>query len=220
MISFHDALLRLLFAAVMGAFIGAERDYHHRPAGIRTSMFVCMATALFTILSYQLALMWGDTGTTRIASNIVQGIGFLGAGAILKDNLGTVGMTTAATIFVEAAIGMACGGGLFAIAGLATGIVLFVLIVIAVVSQRLNLKSSMILFRFTTSQADNVASEVQRLLTELRVPIRQFRTSMMGSNSVVEFQAEVNHSQELKIVSQLNRDGVVTELIPFEGPRA
>lgn len=220
MISFHGIVLRLLFAAAMGVFIGAERDYHHRPAGIRTSMFVCMATALFTILSYHLAQMWGDTGSTRIASNIVQGIGFLGAGAILKDNLGTVGMTTAATIFVEAAIGMACGGGLFAVAGLATGIVLFALIVIAVVTQKLNLKSSVILFRFTTSQADNVASEVQRLLSELRVPIRQFRTSMSGSNSVVEFQAEVNHSQELKIVSQLNRNGVVTELIPFEGPRA
>ncbi len=220
MISFHDAVIRLLFAAAMGAIIGAERDYRRRPAGIRTSLFVCLATALFTIMSQQLAHMWGDTGPTRIASNIVQGIGFLGAGAILKDNLGKVGMTTAATIFVEAAIGMATGGGFFSLAGVATGIVLFALIVIGWGAALLNLKSNTVLFRFTTSHADNVAAEVRKLLAELHVPILQFRTSMLGGQSVVEFEAETTHKQEVQIVSQLNREGVATEVIPFEGPHA
>jgi putative Mg2+ transporter-C (MgtC) family protein len=220
MISFHDTLLRLLFAAAMGALIGIERDIRRRPAGIRTSMFVCLATALFTILSHQLAQMWGDTGPTRIASNIVQGVGFLGAGAIIKDSAGMVGMTTAATIFVEAAIGMAAGGGAYAVAGSATGIVLFALIVLGWAVQRFNLKSNTILFRFTTSKAENVTTEVQHLLRELGIPIRQFRTSMLGPNSIVEFEAEVNHSQELKIVGQLNRSGVVTELIPSDASRS
>src|SRR5580704_12467172 len=125
LLSFHQILIRLLFAGALGACIGLERDVHRRPAGIRTSMFVCMATALFTILSGELGHMWGDTGSTRIASNIVQGIGFLGAGAILKDSGGLVGMTTAATVFAEAAIGMAAGGGLYAVAASATAIVLF-----------------------------------------------------------------------------------------------
>ena len=113
MLSYHEILIRLLFAAFLGAAIGVERDVHRRPAGIRTSMLVCMATALFTILSGEIAHRMGDTSGTRIASNIVQGIGFLGAGAILKDAMGLVGMTTAATIFAEAAIGMAVGGGLY-----------------------------------------------------------------------------------------------------------
>ena len=217
MISFHDVLLRLLFAAAMGALIGLERDLRRRPAGIRTSMFVCMATALFTIMSQQLAHLWGDTGPTRIASNIVQGIGFLGAGAILKDSAGLVGMTTAATIFVEAAIGMAAGGGFYAIAGSATGIVLFALVVIAWLTQKLNLKSNVILFRFTTSQADNVANEVQRLLSGMSVSMRQFRVSTAGTSSVVEFEAEVSHRQEQQIVSQLNRQGVIMELLPTDG---
>jgi len=217
MISFHDILLRLLFAAVMGALIGVERDLRRRPAGIRTSLFICMAAALFTILSQQLAHMWGDTGPTRIASNIVQGIGFLGAGAIIKDNLGMVGMTTAATIFVEAAIGMAAGGGLYAVAGSATGIVLFALVVLGWATQRFGLKYRVALFRFTTSQTENVAGEVQRLLASMNIPTRQFRTSMSGTNSVVEFEAEVSHNQELQIVHQLNRQGVVTELVPGSG---
>jgi putative Mg2+ transporter-C (MgtC) family protein len=217
MISYHEILLRLLFAAAMGALIGVERDLRRRPAGVRTSMFVCLATALFTILSEQLSHLWGDTGPTRIASNIVQGVGFLGAGAIIKDSLGMVGMTTAATIFVEAAIGMAAGGGFFAVAGSATGIVLFALVVLSWVTTRFSLKSRVILFRFTTSYADNVAVEIQRLLANMQVPMRQFRSSMSGANSIVEFEAEVSRSQELQIVTQLNRQGVVTELVPADG---
>jgi putative Mg2+ transporter-C (MgtC) family protein len=217
MISFHDTLLRLLFAAAMGALIGIERDYRRRPAGIRTSMFVCLATALFTILSQQLAHLWGDTSATRIASNIVQGIGFLGAGAILKDNASLVGMTTAATIFVEAAIGMAAGGGFYSVAAAATGVVLFALVVVGWATQKFNLKCRVILFRFTTSHTENVAAEIQRLFSGMHVSARQFRVSMAGANSIVEFEAEVSHSQELQIVSQLNRQGVVTELVPTTG---
>ena len=156
MLSYHEILIRLLFAAFLGAAIGVERDVHRRPAGIRTSMLVCMATALFTILSGEIAHRLGDTSGTRIASNIVQGIGFLGAGAILKDAMGLVGMTTAATIFAEAAIGMAVGGGLYAVAGTATAIVLFGLFVIAWCADRFSLKSRILVFRFTTSHAESV----------------------------------------------------------------
>lgn len=217
MLPFHSILYRLLFATAMGAIIGIERDLRRRPAGIRTSMFVCLATALFTVLSQQLSYSWGDSASTRIASNIVQGVGFLGAGAIMKDASGTVGMTTAATIFVEAAIGMAAGGGHYSVAGAATGIVLFSLTVLTWAIQIMGLKSRVVLFRFTTTHANNVAGEVQSLLKDLNVAMRQFRTSMAGANSVVEFEAEVTHGQETKIVQQLNREGVVTELLPSNG---
>src|SRR6202158_3310552 len=128
MLSLHEIVLRLSFAALLGAAIGVGRYLQRRPAGIRTSAFVCMGSALFTILSFELAKMFGDTSATRIASNLVQGIGFLGAGAILREAGGLVGLTTAATIFVEAAIGMAVGGGLYAVGGYATGVVLFGLV--------------------------------------------------------------------------------------------
>src|SRR5215472_13344346 len=128
MLPFKEIIVRLTVAALLGAVIGVERDLRRRPAGIRTSMFVCLATALFTILSGEIARVFGDTGSTRLASNIVQGIGFLGAGAILRDMGGVTGMTTAATVFVEAAIGMAAGGGLYAIAAYSTALVLFALV--------------------------------------------------------------------------------------------
>lgn len=217
MLSLREIFLRLTVAAALGAIIGIERDMRRRPAGIRTSCFVCLATALFTILSGEIARVLGDTGSTRIASNIVQGIGFLGAGAILKEAGGRVGMTTAATIFVEAAIGMAAGGGLYAIATYSTALVLFGLVCVGWAARRFDLKCRPVLFRFTTSHTQNVATEVQRLMAELKVPMQQFRVSMAGENSIVEFEAEVSHGQQEKIVSQLNRQGVVTEVVPAEG---
>lgn len=217
MVSLHEMLLRLTVAAALGAIIGIERDLRRRPAGIRTSLFVCLATALFTILSGEIAHRFGDTGSTRIASNIVQGIGFLGAGAILRGSGGAIGMTTAATIFVEAAIGMAAGAGLYAVAAYSTGLVLFGLIVIGWIAQRFNLKRRLMVFRVTTSHADSVATEVQRMLAGMKIAIQHLRVSMTGTNSIVEFESEVSHSQQETIVTSLHRQGVTTEVIPCEG---
>ncbi|HVH71507.1 MAG TPA: MgtC/SapB family protein, partial [Candidatus Dormibacteraeota bacterium] len=188
-------------------------------AGMRTSCFVCLATALFTILSGEVARLLGDTSGTRIASNIVQGIGFLGAGAILKEAGGRVGMTTAATIFVEAAIGMAVGGGLFKVATYTTALVLFGLVCLGWLAERFNLKMRSMVFRIMTSQAESMATEVQQLMAHMKVPIEHFRVSMAGGNSIVEFESMVSHSQQEKIVAQLNRQGVITEVMPVEGSR-
>jgi len=201
----------------LGAIIGFERVLRRRPAGIRTSLFVCLATALFTILSGEIAHRLGDSSGTRIASNIVQGIGFLGAGAILRGPGGVLGMTTAATIFVEAAIGMAAGGGLYAVAGYSTGLVLFGLTVIGWAEQYFNLKCRLMVFRITTSQADSLATEIQRMMAGMKIPLQHLRTSMAGATSIVEFEADVTHKQEEAILAQLNRQGVITEVVPIEG---
>lgn len=216
-LSFHEILLRLLVAAGLGLCIGIERDLHRKPAGMRTSMFVCMATALFTVMSGELAKMWGDTGPTRIASNIVQGIGFLGAGAIIKDNAGFIGLTTAATIFAEAAIGMAAGGGFFGVAAAATGVVIFSLFCLAFLAEWLNLRPRYLNFRFTTNHAESVAQEVQGMLATMKIGAQHFRVSMAGNMSIVEFVADMNHKQEQAIVAQLNREGVTTEVVPAVG---
>jgi putative Mg2+ transporter-C (MgtC) family protein len=217
MLALHDIVLRLSCAALFGAAIGIERDLHRRPAGIRTSAFVCMGSALFTILSYELAKSWGDSSGTRIASNLVQGIGFLGAGAILREAGGLVGLTTAATIFVEAAIGMAVGGGLYAVGAYATGLVLFGLVVVGVVARLADIKPRMVGFRITASHAENIAGEVQQLVERFKVKPKQFRVSMNGPTSIVEFNGDVRRREQEEIVKKLNREGVVVEVVPFEG---
>jgi putative Mg2+ transporter-C (MgtC) family protein len=120
-----DLLLRLLLAAALGAAIGVERELRRKPAGLRTNMLIALGAALFTTLSLRMA---SDGGTPdRIAAQVVSGIGFLGAGAILRSGRNVHGMTTAATIWVNAAIGMAAGAGEFGIAALATVVTLVVL---------------------------------------------------------------------------------------------
>jgi putative Mg2+ transporter-C (MgtC) family protein len=120
--------LRLLLAAGLGAAIGLEREYRKKPAGLRTNILIALGSALFTIISIQLAEIGGTPD--RIAAGIVTGMGFLGGGAILRSGVSVRGMTTAATIWVNAAIGMAAGSGQYALATIATGIALVVLAVL------------------------------------------------------------------------------------------
>jgi uncharacterized membrane protein YhiD involved in acid resistance len=126
-------------------------------------------------------------------------------------------MTTAATIFVEAAIGMAAGGGLYAVAAYSTGLVLFGLTVIGWAEQYFNLKCRLMAFRITTDHAESLATEVQRLMAGLKIPMQHFRVSMAGTTSIVEFESDVAHKQQEEILAQLNREGVITEVAPVEG---
>jgi putative Mg2+ transporter-C (MgtC) family protein len=122
-----EALWRLGAACLLGAAVGFERELRDREAGIRTHLLVSLGSALFTVVSaygFHEFLTSGDNvvraDPTRIAAQIVTGIGFLGAGAIIREGLSVRGLTTAATLWVVAAIGMACGAGYYWPAGAAT----------------------------------------------------------------------------------------------------
>ena len=123
-----DLIARLLLAAGFGAALGLEREFRQKPAGLRTNTLIALGSALFTIMSIRMGAMNGTAD--RIAAQIVTGIGFLGAGAILRSRGGVHGMTTAATIWVNAAIGIAAGAGDFVMAGVAAAITLVVLAVL------------------------------------------------------------------------------------------
>jgi putative Mg2+ transporter-C (MgtC) family protein len=120
-----DLALRLLLAAGLGAAIGIERELRRKPAGLRTHILIAVGSALFATLSIQLAT--GGGTPDRMAAQIVTGVGFLGAGAILRSGDSVHGMTTAATIWVNAAIGTAVGAGEYTMAALATLVTLIVL---------------------------------------------------------------------------------------------
>jgi len=120
-----DDMLNITLAVVFGAAIGAEREISGKAAGLRTNILICLGAAVFTIISRQMA--GGIDSFTRIAAQIVTGVGFLGAGAIIRDRGGILGLTTAATIWLVSSIGMACGAGLQSLAAVSTLIAIIVL---------------------------------------------------------------------------------------------
>lgn len=128
--SWGQAAVQLLLAAVLGGTIGWERELHEKAAGLRTNLLICVGAALFTQLSAHVAGLGSLTtpaDPTRIASQVVSGIGFLGAGAIIQSRARVRGLTTAATIWIVAAIGMGVGAGAYLEAVLATVVVLLTL---------------------------------------------------------------------------------------------
>ena len=119
-------MLLALAGLACGAILGAERERHEKPAGLRTLILVCLGATVFTMISFVFTSSTGDSG--RVAAQIVTGIGFLGAGAILHSQKGVSGMTTAATIWVTAAIGITVGAG-FPLAGLGTSLLVRIVLV-------------------------------------------------------------------------------------------
>src|SRR5215831_20834921 len=157
-----SSLARLFLAAFLGGAIGLEREFKHRAAGLRTNMFICFGAALFTVLSRGLAAEASDY--TRIAAQIIPGIGFIGAGSILHTRGLTTGLTSAATLFVVASVGMAAGGGLYLTAIFATCVVLIALFTLGHLEETFNLKVLLTSYEVTGSSIDDVSHEVNRIL--------------------------------------------------------
>lgn len=216
MLPLSTIIARLLWAALLGGIIGVERNLRRRPAGMRTSLCVCLGAALFTILSIEIARRTGDPSTTRIASNIVQGIGFLGAGAILRERGSVTGLTTAATIFAIAAIGMAAGGGLYAVSGATSAIVLGALIFLVYVEGWLDLRPRYMLFRISTASNVDMVAEVHKIFSDLKITLDNFQVSMTGEKNLIQFDAEVSHHQQEKILAGLAKPGVTSEMLPID----
>jgi putative Mg2+ transporter-C (MgtC) family protein len=129
-----DLAVRLLLAAVLGAVVGLEREIHDHPAGMRTHLLVSLGSAAFTVLSITVLSAVGDPG--RVAAQVVTGVGFLGAGAILKEGATIRGLTTAASLWAVAAVGMAAGAGGWGVALIVTVIAVFSLWPLGRISDR------------------------------------------------------------------------------------
>jgi putative Mg2+ transporter-C (MgtC) family protein len=161
-VGLSSTLVRLLLAATLGGAIGLERQVRHKPAGLRTNMFICFGAAMFTVLSKQLAGVESDSA--RIAAQIIPGIGFIGAGSILHAKTSVTGLTTAATLFVVASVGMAAGGGLYWTAVLATVVILASLVVLGRVEAVFSLKSFVTTYEVSGRNVDGMLREVNRIL--------------------------------------------------------
>lgn len=135
-----ELAIRLLLAAALGGVLGAERELRQKSAGFRTNILIAIGSALFTIASLTLA---PNADPTRITAQIVTGIGFLGAGTIIRTRSGVHGLTTAATVWVNAALGVAAGGGQYRLAVLGGAITLSVLLILGPIERSIERKTGL-----------------------------------------------------------------------------
>ena len=181
-----DLSIRLILAAALGLAVGFEREIHGHPAGLRTHMLVSVGSALFTVLSAY-GFGFGSTAApvdpTRIAAQIVSGIGFLGAGAILKDGIVIRGLTTAASLWATSAVGMAAGAGEYIIAAVSTLVILVSLWPINALAERLHGTAvPEIQLRLAMDHLEALG-EVTSILVGHRLEIGQISTQRLGKAS-------------------------------------
>ena len=171
-----DDIVKLLLALVLGALIGWERELYDKPAGFRTNTLICVGSALFTIFSLKIGTIPG-TDSARIAAQIVSGIGFLGAGAIIRRGEAVLGLTTAATIWFVASIGMGIGAGYYVLSSVGTALALAILFLFRKIE---NLAD-----RFHTTRTYHVIlSAEDEAVRELNLALDSCELKVLGSKQV------------------------------------
>jgi putative Mg2+ transporter-C (MgtC) family protein len=181
-----DLLIQLLLAVVLGGVIGCERELRGKPAGLRTNIHICVGAVLFTTLSQRLAGPSGDRG--RVAAQILTGVGFIGAGTILHLRGSVSGLTSAATIWVVAAIGMALGSGAYAEAVGTTVLVMAVLAGLGPVEARLARQVSSRHLTIHARPGPTTLSDIEELLGRAGVEIVRSQAQMENVDLVVELE--------------------------------
>ncbi len=202
-----SSLTRLIVAAILGGLIGLEREFKHRAAGLRTNMFICFGAAMFTLLSQRLAGVPSDSA--RIAAQIIPGIGFIGAGSILHMRGLTTGLTTAATLFVVASVGMAAGGGLYLTAMFATGLVLIALFTLGHMEETFNIKLLMTSYEVTGASVEEISNEVNRILEGRHRLMQNTLTGNTAQHVRLQFDVEGCSRDQKELLQQLKASTVL-----------
>jgi putative Mg2+ transporter-C (MgtC) family protein len=209
-------IIRLFLAAILGGIIGLERQLRKKPAGLRTNIFICFGSAMFTILSDQLARDYGGDHT-RVAAQIIPGIGFIGAGSILHARGSVTGLTTAATLFVVASVGMAAGGGLYLTAIFATGVMLITLAALGRLERIFELKTYRQSYEVVGRSVEEVLGTVNRILSEEHLSMQGVHAVSVGGQSRVVFEVD-GPSEEHKTLSlRLRQANAFASVHPLGG---
>jgi putative Mg2+ transporter-C (MgtC) family protein len=213
----NDAVSRLLLACFLGGAVGLEREAKRRAAGVRTNLLICMGCAFFTLLS---AVLAGDGNPNKgqVAANIVQGIGFLGAGLIIHTRSRVSGMTSAASVFVVASIGMACGAGLFAAATIATVIALVALEAVGVLEQRVNLKIYPLIYEVRGKDETSMLGSILDAMDKEKERLANVDTNAIGDLHRVSFSLTGTKRQHQRLQARLLAEPAIDVLKTFHDP--
>jgi putative Mg2+ transporter-C (MgtC) family protein len=204
-------------ACLLGGLVGVEREANRKAAGVRTNLLICMGCAFFTLLS---AVLAGDANPDkgRVASNIVQGIGFLGAGLILHNRSRVSGLTSAASVFVVASIGMACGAGLYAAAAAASIIVILALEAVGFLERRTNLKIYPLIYEARGHDQTLMLGSILDAMDNAGERLTTVERDTIGSLERVSFSLTATDRQHEQLRVKLLAEPAIDVLRTFRDP--
>jgi len=207
MISETQIILRILVGAALGAVVGIERERHDQPAGLRTHMILVIGATLAMVLSVNLGYLFARPGTpadpARLAAQVISGIGFLGAGAILRYGFSVKGLTTATSLWTMAIVGMAVGAGYYLIGVVTTGLMIVILTLLNIIENRFVRTS---VSRYITIEA----SYKKGVVKNIRHIVEQFSDSVGSFN----IQKSVKDKRiRIQVLARIQRDQKLEDLI-------
>lgn len=207
----NNAIGRLLLACLLGALVGLEREFKRKAAGLRTNLLICMGSALFTLLS---AVLAGDNNPDkgRVAANIVQGIGFLGAGVILHNRNRISGLTSAAGIFVVASIGMAAGAGLYTTAAMATLVMIVLLEAVGLLERHVNLKGYPLIYEARGRDQTLMLQSILDALDKCGERLYNAERDTIGELQRVSFGLTATNKQHRRVGTELRAEPAIDAL--------
>jgi putative Mg2+ transporter-C (MgtC) family protein len=213
----NGAIGRLLMACLLGGAVGLQREIKHKAAGVRTNLLICMGSAFFTLLS---AVLAGDANPDkgRVAANIVQGIGFLGAGLILHNRSRVSGLTSAASVFVVASIGMACGAGLYAAAAVGTIIVIAALEVVGFLERHANVKAYPLVYEARGSDQPRMMESILEAMDKAGQRLTGVDRDVIGELQRVSFSLTATKKQHERLRGKLLDKPGIDRLFTFRDP--
>ena len=211
------AVKRLLLACLLGGLVGLEREANHKSAGVRTNLLICLGAALFTLMSMVLA---GEANAdkSRIASNIVQGIGFLGAGLILRNRGRVSGLTSAASVWVVASVGMACGAGLYGAAAVAAVIVIVALELVGFLERRANLKRFSIIYETRGHDPTLMLQSILHAMDKGGERLSNVERDTIGELERVSFALTATQKRHHRLRAALGDEPGIETVFTFQDP--
>lgn len=205
--SIEILLFRLLLVIVIGGAIGAEREYRSKSAGFRTMIMICLGSFLFTTFSIYIS---GSTND-RIASNIVTGIGFLGAGVIFQSENRVNGLTTAAAIWVTAALGMGIAGGYYALVGIATLAAIIALLMLTKLEEVIDRHNRSRTYRLTSSYSEGLIEQHEKLFKDCGLSFQRLKQSKVGNNITGSWLVHGQEKRHNECIERILHDSTITE---------
>jgi len=181
-----DVFLKILLSAVLGGMVGLERERSQKEAGLRTNILIAVGATLLTILALRLPALAQGADPGRLTGHIVSGIGFLGAGAIIQARFAVHGLTTAASIWTVAAIGITVGLGLHLTALLVTLFVLVVLVFFKALSRAIEKQRKLFAYLLKTEDRAALLMEIKRVITELGIRYQSATVSRQKGGFTIE----------------------------------